>query len=152
MREGAEAEQVRQHPGKALVAMRWRECPTPARLSFRPVGAIPPATSCIGAEGATFTQNRPEWAVRPGWHDAGLPSMVVIRGTWRVFLGEDILIWLVLALGGAMAVGNLMAIVRPPETKRDDEDLERAPVWRSLVFVVVGVVAAVWAVASLASG
>ena len=78
--------------------------------------------------------------------------MVAVRGPWRVFLGEDILIWLVLALGGAMAVGNLMAIVRPPETKRDDEDLERAPVWRSLVFVVVGVVAAVWAVASLASG
>ena len=69
-----------------------------------------------------------------------------------MFLGEDILIWLVLALGGAMAIGNLMAIVRPPETKRDDEDLARAPVWRRLVFVVVGVVAAVWAVASLASG
>ena len=28
--------------------------------------------------------------------------------------GPDLLIWLVLAFGGAMFVGNLMALVRPP--------------------------------------
>ncbi len=69
-----------------------------------------------------------------------------------MFLGENLLIWLVLALGGAMAVGNLLAVVRPPETKRDDDDLDRAPIVRSIVFVVVGVLAAIWALASLASG
>ena len=69
-----------------------------------------------------------------------------------MFLGEDLLIWLVLALGGAMAAGNLLALVRPPEAKRDDADLERAPVARSIVFIVVGVMAAVWALASLVSG
>jgi hypothetical protein len=69
-----------------------------------------------------------------------------------VFLGEDLLIWLVLALGGAMAAGNLLAMIRPPEAKHAEEDLERAPVVRSIVFVVVGVVAAIWALASLIAG
>ncbi|MFQ5558852.1 MAG: hypothetical protein ACE5GB_15265 [Acidimicrobiales bacterium] len=69
-----------------------------------------------------------------------------------MFLGEDLLIWLVLAIGGAMAVGNVMALVRPPEARRDADDLDRAPLARSLVFIVVGAVAAVWALASLISG
>lgn len=64
-------------------------------------------------------------------------------------LGEDLLPLLVLALGGAMAVGNLVALVRPPERPRDDGDLARAPVGRSLLFVAIGVVASVWALASL---
>ena len=51
-----------------------------------------------------------------------------------------------------MAAGNLLALVRPPESKHAEEDLERAPVARSIVFVVVGVVAAIWALASLISG
>jgi hypothetical protein len=68
-----------------------------------------------------------------------------------VLLGEDFLPWLVLALGAAMAVGSVLALVRPPE-KRGDSDLERAPVARSLVFATVGCVAAVWALASLVSG
>ena len=66
-----------------------------------------------------------------------------------VFLGEDLLAYLVLALGGAMAVGNLAALIRPRRQRRDLTDLERAPVGRSVVFVVVGVAAAVWAVATL---
>ena len=69
-----------------------------------------------------------------------------------VFLGEDLLGWLVLALGGAMAVGNVLALVRPPETKHEEADLDRAPVVRSVVFAVVGTIAAVWALASLVSG
>ena len=32
-----------------------------------------------------------------------------------VFLGDDLLAWLVLALGGALLVGNVAAIVRPPD-------------------------------------
>ena len=41
-----------------------------------------------------------------------------------MFLGEDLLGWLLLALGGAMAVGNLVALVRPPG---GDRDAGRAP-------------------------
>jgi len=68
-----------------------------------------------------------------------------------VFLGEDLLAWLVLALGGALAVGNLLALVRPPERAKDG-DLARAPVSRSLTMAAVGVVAAIWALASLVAG
>ena len=67
-----------------------------------------------------------------------------------LFLGEDLLAWLVLALGGAMVVGNVMALVRPPaKTARGELGRPRLP--RTLVMIVVGLLAAVWAVASLAS-
>lgn len=66
-------------------------------------------------------------------------------------LGEDLLPLLVLALGGAMAVGNLVALVRPPERPREEGDLARAPVGRSVLFVAIGLVASLWAIASLLS-
>ena len=69
-----------------------------------------------------------------------------------MFLGEDILAWLVLALGGALAVGNLLALVRPPETGRAESDLAKAPLARTLVMGLVGLVAALWAIASLVGG
>lgn len=65
--------------------------------------------------------------------------------------GPDLLAYLVLALGGAMAAGSLLALVRPPASRRHG-DLERAPVGRSVLFAAVGVVAALWALASLVSG
>jgi len=71
-----------------------------------------------------------------------LPSM---------FLGEDLLAYLVLAIGGAMAVGSVAALVRPP-AQRGDGDLEQAPVARSLVFAAVGLIGAIWALASLVKG
>ncbi len=67
-----------------------------------------------------------------------------------MFLGQDLLAWLVLAIGGAMAVGSTMALVRPPEAPKEG-DLARAPLGRSLVFIAVGLIAAVWALASLLS-
>lgn len=66
-----------------------------------------------------------------------------------MFLGEDILAWLVLALGGALAVGNFLALVRPPDKRQAAEDLERAPVMRTAVMGIVGLLAALWALASL---
>jgi hypothetical protein len=69
-----------------------------------------------------------------------------------VFLGEDLLAWLVLALGGALFVGNVVALVRPPEIQREDTNLARAPIGRSVVMAGVGLVAAVWALASLVAG
>lgn len=65
-----------------------------------------------------------------------------------VFLGEDLLAWLVLALGAAMAAGSIMALVRPPEAPREG-DLARAPVARSVTMALLGTVAAIWALASL---
>ena len=68
-----------------------------------------------------------------------------------MFLGEDLLAYLVLALGGAMAVGSLLAVVRPPERVRDG-DLDAAPLGRSIAFALIGAVGAVWALASLLAG
>ena len=65
-----------------------------------------------------------------------------------MFLGADLLAYLVLAIGGAMAVGSLLALVRPPE-RRAEGDLERAPLGRSLVFAAIGLIGAIWALASL---
>ena len=74
---------------------------------------------------------------RPGRHDGA------------VFLGDDLLAWLVLALGGALFAGNVLAVVHPPDEQPGDGALERAPVARSLVMAAVGLIAAVWALASL---
>lgn len=67
-----------------------------------------------------------------------------------MFLGEDLLPLLVLALGAALVVGHGLALVRPPEKAKPGE-LDRAPAGRSLVMIVIGLVAAIWAVASLTS-
>lgn len=68
-----------------------------------------------------------------------------------MFLGEDLLAYLVLAIGGAMAVGSLLALVRPPAA-RGEGDLEQAPLGRTLVFAAVGLIGAVWALGSLLQG
>ena len=69
--------------------------------------------------------------------------------TWLVFLGDDLLAYLVLALGGALFAGNLMALVKPPPPK--EGDLAKAPIARSVLMGVIGLIAAVWALASLIS-
>jgi len=68
-----------------------------------------------------------------------------------MFLGEDLLPLLVLAFGAAMAIGSGLALVRPP-ARREEGDLAEASLGRSVVFIVIGVVAAVWSLASLLSG
>ncbi|MDQ2826913.1 MAG: hypothetical protein M3Y04_08140 [Actinomycetota bacterium] len=68
-----------------------------------------------------------------------------------MFLGQDLLPFLVLALGAALVFGNGMALVRPPKEAKAGE-LHRAPVGRSAVMITVGAIAAVWALASLVSG
>ena len=69
-----------------------------------------------------------------------------------MFLGEDLLAFLVLAFGAALCVGNFLAVVKPPEKQLDEANLQRAPVGRSLVYAGIGLVAAIWALASLISG
>ena len=68
-----------------------------------------------------------------------------------MFLGEDLIQWLLLALGGALFAGNLMAVVKPP-ARHEEGMLERAPVARSLAFAALGLVAAIWALATLIAG
>jgi hypothetical protein len=66
-----------------------------------------------------------------------------------MFLGEDLLAWLVIALGGAMCAGNIAALVRPPKKRRDANDLVKAPILRSLVMATIGGIAALWSLVSL---
>jgi hypothetical protein len=68
-----------------------------------------------------------------------------------MLLGDDLLPYLVLALGAALVIGNGMALVRPPKEAKQDE-LARAPLGRSVVMIAIGAVAAIWALASLATG
>ena len=75
-------------------------------------------------------------------------------GRWHngyMFLGENLLMWIILALGGALFAGNLMAIVKPPPAPQQKGDLSRAPLARSLFMAGLGLVAAIWALASLIS-
>lgn len=68
-----------------------------------------------------------------------------------MFLGDNLLPYLVLALGAALVFGNGLALVRPPREVKKGE-LARAPVGRSAVMIGIGFVAAIWALASLVSG
>lgn len=69
-----------------------------------------------------------------------------------MFLGEDLIVWLLLAMGGALFAGNVMALVRPPTERRDEADLEQAPRGRSLTMAILGLAVAAVALASLLTG
>jgi hypothetical protein len=65
-----------------------------------------------------------------------------------MFLGEDLLAWLVLAIGGALSIGTLLALVRP-RAETEEGELARPPLARSLLMIAIGAIAAVWGFASL---
>jgi len=68
-----------------------------------------------------------------------------------MFLGKDLIVWLLLALGGALFAGNVMAVIRSPESTRAEGDLDRAPRIRSLTMAAIGFVVAMAAIAALIS-
>jgi hypothetical protein len=67
-----------------------------------------------------------------------------------LFGGQTLLPLFVLALGGALLVGNVLALTRPPAQQRKGQ-LSRPPVGRSVIMMIVGLVAALWAIATLTS-
>jgi hypothetical protein len=78
-----------------------------------------------------------------------------VSGCWHngdMFFGDakTLLGWLVLALGGALFAGNLLAIVKPPPDPKEG-DLPRAPLSRSIFMGSLGFIAAIWALATLLS-
>lgn len=68
-----------------------------------------------------------------------------------MFLGDDLIPYLVLAVGGALLVGNLAAMVRPRRAG-DGAKPVRAPARRAVPLALVGLVAAIWALATLLAG
>jgi hypothetical protein len=73
---------------------------------------------------------------------------VIVAASSGLFLGNDLLAYIVLAVGGALVVGNGLALIRPPE-KIDRGSLGRAPIARTFVMIAIGAVATIWALASL---
>jgi hypothetical protein len=65
-----------------------------------------------------------------------------------LFLGDQLLPFLVLAMGGAMVVGNVLALLRPPPDTKKGE-LQKAPMGRTVTMIVLGAIASIWALGSL---
>lgn len=66
---------------------------------------------------------------------------------------DQVLRELLAAVGAALFIGNLLALVRRRQEGspgREPEDLERAPTIRTVVYLVLGFVVMVWAIASIA--
>jgi hypothetical protein len=68
-----------------------------------------------------------------------------------MFLGKDLIVWLLLALGGAFFVGNLLAVIRPPVVPKHAGDLPQAPRARSITMAAIGLIVAIAALAALIS-
>jgi hypothetical protein len=83
-----------------------------------------------------------------------------------VFGGPDLMVWMLLAFGGALFVGNILALVRPPAKRQQrptradakrrvtEADvrapfLEKAPKVRTISMAAVGFLVSLWAIASL---
>ena len=67
-----------------------------------------------------------------------------------MFLGNDLLAYVVLAVGAALMAGNGLALLRPPPHPHKG-DLARPPLARTVVMMGVGAIAAVWSLGSLLS-
>jgi len=68
---------------------------------------------------------------------------------------DEVLRELLVAMGAALFVGNLLALLRrrvPASVGEDGEALRRPPVGRMIAFMLIGLVVAVWGLASLLAG
>ena len=63
-------------------------------------------------------------------------------------LGENFFPLLTLALGAALAGGNIVAFIRPPPNLKEGS-LERPPLRRSALQIVIGLLACLWAIATI---
>jgi hypothetical protein len=62
--------------------------------------------------------------------------------------GDNLLPLLLLALGGALGVGTLLALIKPPTTPQDG-NLAKPPLVRSLIQIAIGTTTAVWALVTM---
>jgi hypothetical protein len=64
---------------------------------------------------------------------------------------DEVLRELLVAMGAALFVGNLLALLRrrTVPTSGEDQELQRAPVGRTVAYMAIGLVVALWGLASL---
>lgn len=67
---------------------------------------------------------------------------------------DQVLLELLIAVGGALFLGNVMALVRRRReaTGGEEGDLDRAPVARTVIYAVIGLVVALAGLGSLIAG
>jgi hypothetical protein len=131
----------------ALVGDALGGSATPAPSRWVPVGAMTTDHGSFGLETRALEQNLA--TEREILHPGSVRSVGESANYGAaVILGDGLLPLIVLALGAAMAVGSALALVRPPDAPKEGE-LERAPVGRSIAMIVIGTLAAIWALASL---
>jgi hypothetical protein len=72
---------------------------------------------------------------------------------------DEVLRELLVAMGAALFVGNLMALLRrrataqsPPSAEEESQEPVRAPVARTVTYMLMGFVIAFWGLASLLAG
>ena len=65
---------------------------------------------------------------------------------------DEVLRELLVAMGAALFCGNLLALVRrraPAAGAEDGDSLPRAPLVRTMAYLLIGLVVALWGIASL---
>lgn len=62
---------------------------------------------------------------------------------------DQVLLELLAAIGAALFLGNLLALVRRRREPAGAADLDRAPIGRTVLYLVVGFVVMLWSVGSL---
>ena len=68
---------------------------------------------------------------------------------------DEVLRELLVAMGAALFLGNLMALARrraPASVTEEGHALPQAPLARTVTYLVIGFVVALWGVASLVAG
>lgn len=134
--------------------------------SPRPARRALPAAPCPGSLPGDRAR------AGPSGNNGSVMMGALLAQNPQLFLGKDLLAWLVLAFGAALVVGNVAALVRPPDhlgggakprskggavrskggAGASGPRPDRPPLGRSIVMIVVGLVAALWGLASLVGG
>jgi hypothetical protein len=69
-----------------------------------------------------------------------IPGVGLLGAEQQLFLGENFFPWMMVALGGALVVGNLLAWFRPPAAAQG----KRPPLSRTITMSVLGALAFGW--------